>query len=90
MAVLKVHRDYFVPDEQDIIRKYFINLISENFAPASDEGDGLACLRKVLPEWDYSGNVRWVIDWEQRQIPKHPHCHLRPFPFPNTLRWEEL
>ena len=31
-----------------------------------------------------------VIDWEQRQIPDHAHCHLRPQPFPGTSHWEKL
>ena len=26
-----------------------------------------------------------VIDWEQRRIPDHAHCHLRPKAFPNTI-----
>ncbi len=25
-----------------------------------------------------------VIDWEQRKIPDHAHCHLRPYAFPNS------
>lgn len=31
-----------------------------------------------------------VIDWEQRKIPDHAHCHLRPKPFPGTDGWEYL
>ena len=31
-----------------------------------------------------------VIDWEQRRIPDHAHCHLRPYPFPGTKQWEKI
>ena len=31
-----------------------------------------------------------VIDWEQRRIPDHAHCHLRPCPFPGTKQWEKI
>ena len=31
-----------------------------------------------------------IIDWEQRKIPDHAHCHLRPHPFPGTQHWEKL
>ncbi len=31
-----------------------------------------------------------VIDWKQRRIPDHAHCHLRPYPFPGTRNWERI
>ena len=31
-----------------------------------------------------------VIDWEQRKIHDHAHCHHRPAHFPGTRHWEEL
>lgn len=44
-------------------------------------------VRKTLTRWATSG---CVIDWEQRNIPDHAHCHLRPYPFPGTNLWEVL
>ena len=96
MAVLKVHRSYFEPEEKDMIRTLFRNMLNDLVTAAT--GDEAAdCLTpdelrlfRLLPDWVYDGRINWEIDWEQRQIPDHPHCHLRPFPFPNTNQWEVL
>ena len=89
MAVLKLHRSRFLDNEKDHVRKYFRKLIMENQVPLAENTDLLSI---------YGGDVLianpkktpWVIDWEQRQIPDHAHCHLRPRSFPKTEYWESL
>lgn len=51
---------------------------------SSDEQDHV---RSVFRSLSPHGGT---IDWEQRQIPDHAHCHLRPHPFPGTSHWEQL
>jgi hypothetical protein len=98
MAVLKSHRASFTLEEKERVRLVLQNLLgaAADLLP-HDESDvithltrGERLLRRMFPEWHYSGPIQWVIDWEQRQIPDHPHCHLRPFPFPGTRMWESL
>lgn len=87
MAVLRVHRHSFSPDERNHIRALFRRLtFGRNIyqiAPQAPVG------RLFGPGWN-EGDVEWVIDWEQRQIPDHAHCHLRPTAFPGTKLWEKL
>jgi len=96
MAVLKAHRKHFDPNEKEAVRLLFRQMLS-NLTRVHDEDDSSDYLTedelrlfRLLPDWYYQGYIQWVIDWEQRQIPDHPHCHLRPFPFPNTSQWEEV
>ena len=89
MAVLKLHRSNFLDNEKDHVRKYFRQLIESNPVPLAEDTDLLDI---------YGGDVLvanptkalWVIDWEQRQILDHAHCHLRPRAFPDTKYWEPL
>jgi hypothetical protein len=97
MAVAKAHRPHFKLEEKALIRAYYRMLLASSSSASSSSSDLSAfltrseiALRVVCPEWDYAGRITWVIDWEQRQIPDHPHCHLRPFPFPGTTMWEEV
>lgn len=94
MAVLKAHRDYFTAAEKERVRALLGELLDSSPLPG-DEDDSADCLTaderrllRLLPDWLYNERINWVIDWEQRQIPDHPHCHLRPFPFPGTRMWE--
>ncbi len=96
MAVLKEHRQYFEPQEMESARQLFRQFLAD-LARVQEHDDSLdfltldeLCFNRLLPDWSYGGRIQWVIDWEQRQIPDHPHCHLRPFPFPGTTKWEEL
>lgn len=96
MAVLKTHRQYFEQHEQDLVRRKFRELLADwNRTPGEDAvAEGLTpdeiAFQRLFPERNKPDQIHWVIDWEQRQIPDHPHCHLRPFPFPKTERWETL
>lgn len=97
MAVLKSHQPNFHPDQQQMVRLLMADLLkraASKLSPNPDEAAALTLnerlVRSMFPQWHYSGPIEWVIDWEQRQIPDHPHCHLRPFPFPGTDKWERL
>ncbi len=87
MAVLKAHRDGFTTSERDHVRRRFRDLLSENPLPIDDADPA-----NILERYQVGGGERpdWVIDWEQRRIPYHAHCHLRPGSFPGTRRWERL
>ena len=98
MAVLKCHRAHFTNDEKAHTREVLKQLLNKaaSLLPL-DSGEVVSnltpserLLRRMFPDWQYAGPIEWVIDWEQRQIPDHPHCHLRPFPFPGTELWESL
>ncbi|MFH0766380.1 MAG: hypothetical protein V2A61_08170 [Calditrichota bacterium] len=89
MAVLRAHHPKFQPQEQELLRKLFQNMITQN--------NGL--INPTSPTWvllrprraiDPSSAFDWVIDWAQRKIPDHAHCHLRPCAFPGTRYWELL
>ncbi len=80
MLVLKSHRQAFNDREKAIIRQ-LLGEIADSISEA------------VIPTHFahlHQGAPLWVIDWEQRRIPDHAHCHLRPFPFPNTDNWEKV
>lgn len=81
MLVLKVHRSDFSDAEREEARLLLRRLFGGNNARTL-----LSPLFRHLTTED----VRWVIDWEQRRIPDHPHCHIRPFPFPLSHHWEYL
>jgi hypothetical protein len=78
MAVLKEHKPKFDDNEKKIIRNFFRNLLSTHK------------FEEIAPGFEPLRKIKWVIDWEQRKIPDHPHCHLRPYPFHNTTQWEPL
>ena len=48
--------------------------------------DEVAHVKNVFRQLSREG----VIDWEQRRIPDHAHCHLRQRPFPGTKNWEKF
>ena len=89
MAVLKAHRPSFTPAERDRVRLFFRSLLASEPLPFAEDTD----LNQVYGGAELLANpnaAEWVIDWEQRQIPDHAHCHLRPKHFPGTKRWERL
>lgn len=88
MAVLKAHRPSFSESEKNLVRTIFSKLISSEEPPLTSESLNLLIRRGLISE--DTSNLPWVIDWEQRQIPEHPHCHLRPCPFPGTHHWEKI
>lgn len=90
MAVLKEHRPSFTQQEKASIRAIFKNLLKKNQEPIfePDNLEGIYGSEQFQPDFD--GTIGWVIDWEQRKIPEHAHCHLRPKPFPDTSQWEKL
>ncbi len=89
MAVLKEHRSDFSPEEEQYVRDFFRDLIKNHPIPLEDDVN-------LEEMWggEYLVNdpatTPWVIDWEQRKIPAHAHCHLRPKAFPKTEHWEKL
>lgn len=89
MAVLKAHRPDFTGSEKDNVRSYFRRLLASNPLPIDDleQADRVAGKGFIARN---RGNLSWIIDWEQRKIPDHAHCHLRPRAFPNTIHWEKL
>lgn len=80
ITVLKAHHKQFDDAEKVIIRKTLTEIAAAN--PEVEIPEFLAHLHYGKPDW--------VIDWEQRRIPDHAHCHLRPFPFPKTTMWERI
>jgi len=89
MAALRAHRARFQEVESEILRKLFQELTAQNnglINPASP----VWALLKPRQVSDASSAFNWVIDWQQRQIPDHAHCHLRPCAFPGTRQWERL
>lgn len=96
MAVAKAHRDYFLPEEVEALRTGFLDLLAAQkggFADLISPSHRLLSfppLKEKLKVVMNDPSHRGFIDWEQRQIPNHPHCHLRPLPFPGTNRWEPL
>ena len=89
MAVLKTHRPDFTEDEIEHIRGIFLDLTKDGAIPIDrsvpmDRIAGGAFLSKN------TGAIPWVIDFQQRKIPDHAHCHLRPHHFPGTKDWEKL
>jgi len=89
MAVLKAHRASFSDIAKDRLRKYFRRLLHDNPIPLAKD-----TILSKLYGGEYLVNnpskTPWVIDWEQRQIPNHAHCHLRPMAFPGTGQWERI
>ncbi len=89
MAVLKQHRPSYTPEEKLHVERFFKQLVKDHPVPI----DANTNIEKI-----YGGEellktpeaTEWVIDWEQRQIPDHAHCHLRPLHFPNTDKWTFL
>ena len=86
MAVLKTHRAIFTEEEQEHIRGVFRDLLATTPIPLTE--DAYRFWKSVL--MTDSDELIWVIDWEQRRIPDHAHCHLRPRPFPGTTKWEKI
>ncbi len=89
MAVLKTHRASFVEEEKAHIRRYFRELLASNPIPL-DRCTDLSRLYGGETLLVHPASACWVIDWEQRRIPDHAHCHLRPRGFPNTCQWETV
>lgn len=81
MLVLKAHHKDFSEEERVLVRQVFRQLVVQLEEPIL-----------INPIYSHlmSQEMRWIIDWEQRRIPDHPHCHLRPFPFPASRHWEYL
>lgn len=90
MAVLKGHRSSFSRSEKSHVRRLFRELLRSNPLPLERKFEKRLKARKI--EFDLSNprEIAWVIDWEQRKIPDHAHCHLRPFEFEGTNQWEKL
>lgn len=89
MAVLKAHRPGFTSDETEQVRSVFLDMTKDNAIPIDrrvplDRVAGGAFLKENTEP------VSWIIDFQQRKIPDHAHCHLRPHPFPGTRDWESL
>lgn len=89
MAVLKTHRREYTEGERRAVRGMFRELVGRGVPLlTADARSWLHWHNLPLPEGTEA--IRWVIDWEQRRIPEHAHCHLRPLPFPGTTHWESL
>jgi len=96
MVVVRAHRDHFTEDERNHARTVLRGILAT--APGGGAGlighdhhiRSIPHLEAAIEKMDSDPDHRWVIDFEQRQIPDHPHCHLRPFHFPGTSQWEYL
>lgn len=89
MAVLKSHHSGFSEELKNHVRIVFRNILSENPIPLAAKTD-LSTIYGGEELHDNPNKINWIIDWEQRKIPDHAHCHLRIKPFPNMENWEEL
>ena len=87
MAVLNRHHSNFKSEQRQEIRKAFKAILNDQLNPLPASVDLYRLYGgEVLAERPET--VPWVIDWEQRKISDHAHCHLRPSAFPNTSHWE--
>ena len=89
MVVLKVHRTSFSKTERIHVREVIQKLFANHPNPLTLESAVLWQRRGFLSA-DMTSPTGWVIDWEQRRIHNHAHCHLRPGPFPGTAGWEKV
>lgn len=89
MAVLKSHIAAFNENEKQKIRIIFKHILSIDPLPMDTNSQVHPLPANIKKDHD-SKKLPWVIDWEQRQIPSHAHCHLRPFAFCGTNHWERL
>jgi len=96
MAVARAHRNHFTDEERLHARSILKQILLSGPAGASHligpdhPIRTIPHLTEALRNLESNPDHRWVIDFEQRQIPNHPHCHLRPFSFPGTSQWEYL
>ncbi|MBM3329062.1 MAG: hypothetical protein FJY67_06255 [Calditrichaeota bacterium] len=81
MAVLKAHQSAFNPTDRESAKRILGQLLSNGIE---------VTIPVKFRRFHGDADPLWIIDWEQRQIPDHPHCHLRPWPFPGTSQWEPL
>lgn len=89
MAVLKAHRASFSESEKERVRRFFNDLLAADPVPLAESTDLTRLFGGELLMND-PASAPWVIDWEQRKIPDHAHCHLRPKAFPGTRHWERV
>jgi len=96
MAVARAHRDYFTEEERVYALERLKQIIGSTpggaakLIAADHPLRSIPHLKESIAKVESDPLHRWIIDFEQRQIPHHPHCHLRPFPFPGTSHWEYL